>query len=390
MSVQYEVSLVTGDFPKAGTIDRIFVTLVGSLGNSEKVRVGLAWTIDKIRKGSVRTIKIQSNNDLGEILLVRLYKDKHTLLPEDSWYCQYVTVEAPNQKVYNFPCYSWLEDENTLEIIEGTARRKDEYRSTILDQHWVDELRRRQEAYQWSTYAQGVPRCIKGESSNDLPKDAQFTLDRKVHLAFNIDSVLVELGLNPLKLLNSAWNNVGEFRNYLDFSKVPVAAYVMKHWKEDTFFGYQYLNGSNPQLIRQCRTIPAKFPVTDEMVSPFLEPNTTLQQELQKGNIFLVDYELLDEIPAHSICGDQRYLEAPMCLLYVNPQDELIPIAIQHLTDESETPDQSVGWGLGGSTLTASPEVTWVIRGWNTAGSQGYLYPTAPLRSLPSPWQHEL
>ncbi|XP_048475966.1 polyunsaturated fatty acid lipoxygenase ALOX15B-like [Rhincodon typus] len=211
----------------------------------------------------------------------------------------------------------------------GGARRKHEYQSAILKQHWVNELRSRQDTYQWSTYAPGIPKCIKGKSSSDLPKDAQFTLDRKVHVAFNLDPAFLELGLNPLKLLKNVWTNVGEFRKCLDFCKVPVAAYVMKHWKEDPFFGYQYLNGSNPQLIKQCQTIPAKFPVTNEMVSPFLGPNTTLQQELQKGNIFLVDYELLDGFPAHSIFGCQQYLEAPMCLLYVNPQDELIPIAIQ-------------------------------------------------------------
>ncbi|XP_067879719.1 polyunsaturated fatty acid lipoxygenase ALOX15B-like [Heterodontus francisci] len=326
MSVTYTVKLSTGEFLKAGTVDKIYVSLVGSLDRSEKVRV---WSLTHLLQGSTKTMKIENKNDLGEILLVKLYKDKHFLLPEDSWYCQHVTVEAPNNQVYNFPCYSWLTDENTLDIIEGTARKKHEYKSTILEQHWLNEIRSRQEAYQWSIYAPGIPKTIKAESSNDLPKDAQFTLDRKFGLLFNVDSAIFELGLNSLKMSQKVWNKISEIRKQIDLSRAPVAAYVLKHWKEDTFFGYQYLNGSNPVLIKQCRDIPSKFPVTEEMVSPFLGPNTTLQNALQKGNIFIVDYEILNGIPAHSISGDQQYLEAPMCLLYSTPENQLIPIAIQ-------------------------------------------------------------
>ena len=44
--------------------------------------------------------------------------------------------------------------------------------------------------------------------------------------------------------------------------------YVQKHWKEDVFFGYQYLNGINPMLIIRCTNLPSNFPVTDDMVFP--------------------------------------------------------------------------------------------------------------------------
>lgn len=57
--------------------------------------------------------------------------------------------------------------------------------------------------------------------------------------------------------------------------------YVAEHWTEDSFFGYQYLNGINPGLIRRCMQIPDKFPVTDEMVAPFLGEGTCLQAELE-------------------------------------------------------------------------------------------------------------
>lgn len=57
--------------------------------------------------------------------------------------------------------------------------------------------------------------------------------------------------------------------------------YVAEHWAEDSFFGYQYLNGINPSVIRRCTQIPDKFPVTDDMVAPFLGEGTCLQAELE-------------------------------------------------------------------------------------------------------------
>lgn len=131
--------------------------------------------------------------------------------------------------------------------------------------------------------------------------------------------------------------------------------YVQDHWKEDSFFGYQFLNGINPMLIRCCSALPANFPVTNEMV--FSGGQFRLEEEMQvtdlcsisklldscvlltlmaicigfaqKGNIFLCDYKNLDDIKANTINGKQQYLMAPLVLLHKTPDDKLMPIAIQ-------------------------------------------------------------
>ncbi|MCJ8740753.1 hypothetical protein PDJAM_G00062670 [Pangasius djambal] len=108
-----------------------------------------------------------------------------------------------------------------------------------------------------------------------------------------------------------------------------VAKYVQANWKEDAFFGYQCLNGCNPLIIRQIHCLPPNLAVTSTMLKDFLPEGSSLEQELEKGTIFLLDYEVLDQLPANVINGKQSYLAAPLCLLHYNQHGELKPIAIQ-------------------------------------------------------------
>ena len=61
--------------------------------------------------------------------------------------------------------------------------------------------------------------------------------------------------------------------------KMFLLEYVYDHWKDDEFFGSQYLNGTNPNVIQCCSKLPPNVPVTDEMVQPFLESGSSLARE---------------------------------------------------------------------------------------------------------------
>ncbi|PIO15288.1 hypothetical protein AB205_0195910 [Aquarana catesbeiana] len=65
------------------------------------------------------------------------------------------------------------------------------------------------------------------------------------------------------------------------------------------------------------------------MVASSLGTSTNLETELQDGHIFIADYKILEKIPTNTIKEKKQYLAAPMCLLWKNPQDQLVPIAIQ-------------------------------------------------------------
>lgn len=143
---------------------------------------------------------------------------------------------------------------------------------------------------------------------------------------------------------------------FIDSTHVLVflTEYCMDHWKEDWFFGYQCLNGSNPRMIRRCQKLPENFPVTPDMVQRSMDPKTNLDKELkvdtyfssahfstfcvckqpydspyQAGNIYILDYAIIDGVPSNIIRGQTQYIAAPLCLLYQHPDGKLIPIAIQ-------------------------------------------------------------
>ncbi|KAK1135342.1 arachidonate 15-lipoxygenase B-like [Acipenser oxyrinchus oxyrinchus] len=112
-------------------------------------------------------------------------------------------------------------------------------------------------------------------------------------------------------------------------SPVPtIGLSARAHWQLDSFFGYQFLNGCNPYVIRQCKTRPQ--PGRHSRDGPAIPPSMHLSAgEMERGTIFLADYEILEGVPANSVNGRPQHLAAPLCLLYRNQQGELLPIAIQ-------------------------------------------------------------
>ncbi|KAJ8254838.1 hypothetical protein GJAV_G00197900 [Gymnothorax javanicus] len=115
------------------------------------------------------------------------------------------------------------------------------------------------------------------------------------------------------------------------------------------------MNGPNPRFIKRCTEVPANLPVTGDMVQCFLGENTSLDQELKAGNVYLVDYAILDGVPANVIEGQKQHVVAPLCLLYVHPKNGLFPLAIQlGQTPGADTPiflpsDPPLAWLLAKS-----------------------------------------
>ncbi|XP_074554950.1 arachidonate 12-lipoxygenase, 12S-type [Halichoeres trimaculatus] len=323
----YTVTVATGTSAYSGTNNYVYVTLVGERGESERTLLdnpGLDFC-----KGAVDQYKVNSPAPLGSLILVRLEKQRYWV--EDNWFCRYVMVEPPGGgKVLTFPCYRWLIGDVQLEIREGAAKTLKDDVSPQLLAHRKTELQERKTTYRWVTWAPGIPRCIDAKTEADLPQDVRFDNEKRSDFEHSLQYALMELSLKKLAIrFGKSWSDLDDFKRIFWKLRSPIAEYCMEHWKEDAFFGYQCMNGSNPRMIHRCRKLPENFPVTADMVQSSMADRTHLDRELKAGNIYLLDYAITDGIPTNTIRGKPQYIAAPLCLLYQHPDQGLIPIAIQ-------------------------------------------------------------
>ncbi|KAJ1084534.1 hypothetical protein NDU88_004681 [Pleurodeles waltl] len=325
---EYTVQVVTGTAFEGNTMDSISITLVGSRGEGEKRRLD-HFGCDFL-PGATDEYHIHEKHDLGDIILIRLHKEPFSIFPEDSWFCEQVTVTSATGKIYHFPCYRWIEGYITVEVPEGTATLASaKTLNPLLLKQRENELKERREAYKWKVYHKGFPRCIDADGVKELDSNIKYSISKFITFLMNKETSSLEIKLQGLSGCKESWESFEDIRRIFWTHKSATAVYVCQHWKEDTFFGYQFLNGADPMMIRRCDKIPDNFPVTDSMVAHILGPKTNLTTELQNGKIFIADYKILEGIPENILDGHKQYMAAPLCLFYLTPQDEMIPLAIQ-------------------------------------------------------------
>ncbi|KAM9717911.1 arachidonate 12-lipoxygenase, 12S-type isoform 1-T1 [Menidia menidia] len=219
--------------------------------------------------------------------------------------------------------------------------------------HRKAELQERQKTYRWITWAKGIPRCVDAKTEADLPQDVRFDNEKRSDFEHSLHYALLELSLKKLTItFGKSWSDLDDFRRIFWKLRSPIAEYVMEHWQEDWLFGYQCLNGSNPRMIQKCNKLPENFPVTADMVQSSMGERRTLDKELKAGNIYLLDYAIMDGLPTNTIKGKPQYIAAPLCLMYQHPDDGLIPIAIQL--------DQSPGLNTP-IFLPKDPPLAWLL-----------------------------
>eukprot|EP00066_Takifugu_rubripes_P007136 XP_003972437.1 PREDICTED: hydroperoxide isomerase ALOXE3-like [Takifugu rubripes] len=325
--LSYDVTVSTADIVAATTFNNVFIKLVGEDGESER-----KWLINfkgaaAFMKGMVSKFTVHCSESIGKLVLIELDKQGLLIFPEDSWFPSKVEVKSPEGDVYVFPIYRWIDDNQVHRFREGTALRVFED-THLLGRHSRErELKEREEDYRWDVYAEGIPHIMKADGPLSLPAEVRFSFTKTTEFFFTATAGLTELQLKGLDDCEENWPDIDSIDRVFCCKKTDISEYVQDHWKEDSFFGYQFLNAVNPTMIRRCSALPGNLPVTDEMV--FSCGQFRLEEEMQKGNIFLCDYKSLDGIKANTINGKQQYLMAPLVLLHKTPDDKLMPIAIQ-------------------------------------------------------------
>lgn len=324
--VNYKVTVYTGSNVGATTLNHIYIKLVGE--NGESIRTWLMGLkgAASFYKGTSSEFTVACPNSIGKLVLIELDMQQPPLLPKDSWFVDKVLVSSDKQ-VFKFPIYRWIKDSNVHRFREGTGL------TVLNDSHHLgrhsrqEELKERGESYCWDEYVSGIPHCIKTDGPLSLPCEVQFSFTKATEFFYTASTGLTELKLKGLDNCKKAWTDFDSINRVFCNKRTDISDYVQEHWKEDTFFGYQFLNGVNPILIQRCTSLPINFPVTEDMVS--LKGHGSLADEMQKGNIFLCNYKRLDGVKTNVINEKEQYLMAPLVLLHKTPNDEMKPIAIQ-------------------------------------------------------------
>uniref|UniRef100_A0AAY5KYG7 Uncharacterized protein n=1 Tax=Esox lucius TaxID=8010 RepID=A0AAY5KYG7_ESOLU len=326
--VNYKVELHTGNMLHAGTSNKIYIQLSGTKGESD-------W--------------IYINKTACQDSFVALETKPYALLAyiNNNWFCSKVVVTTPEGSTRHFPCYNWLSGSERLVYREASGQY-DGIRLYVALKEREEELKIRRQAYQSGTISLILEKTLIYKIQQQIETTSiVFRITVRVHVlnivnivshqsyqfavSFSEQIVLIQ-GLSTNK---EQWKNLEELSHIFNCRKTKVYEYIEKNWKNDEFFGYQFLNGMNPMMINCCTKLPDNFPVTEDMVKASLSEKS-LEEEMQDGNIFLVDYKRLQGVTANMINGKQHCLAAPLCLLYMTPEEKLMPIAIQLKQEPSE------------------------------------------------------
>ncbi|XP_034543074.1 hydroperoxide isomerase ALOXE3-like [Notolabrus celidotus] len=325
--VNYEVILSTANVVGATTFNNVFIKLVGTDGESDRswlmnLKGPLAFTT-----GAVSSFNVSCSESIGKLVLIELDKQRLLIFPEDNWFPAKVEVKSPEGDTYNFPVYRWITDNEVHRFREGKALRVFDDIHHLGKYSREQELKQREEDYRWDVYAEGIPHSIKSEGPLSLPCEVRFSFTKTTEFLFTAASGLTELQLNGLADSKENWTDIEDINRVFCCKRTAISDYAQEHWKEDAFFGYQFLNGVNPILIQRCSALPKNLPVTNDMVC--LPGQSSLEDEMKKGNIYLCDYKRLDGLEGNTINEKKQYLMAPLVLLHRTPDDKMMPIAIQ-------------------------------------------------------------
>ncbi|GLD49376.1 polyunsaturated fatty acid lipoxygenase ALOX8-like isoform X4 [Lates japonicus] len=252
---EYTLDVITGNMMFAGTFDNLFVTLIGTERESERTQLTSFGLDDKTGK---------------------LEKDPFHESPEKDWFCSKIVVRTPEGDDILFPCHTWLSRGESVLLRGGRATKAfEDFYPQLVDQR-KKELVKQKLMYKWEMYAEGMSYNLNIKDLRAIPAEIRFSFSKASQFKYLKEMALAELKLRGLTE-SEHWKSFKAMKEVSWFKKSPFT----KHWKDDDFFGYQFLNGINPYVIKRCTKLPSNFPVTEEMVKPFLANGSSLTAEMK-------------------------------------------------------------------------------------------------------------
>ncbi|XP_042526695.1 polyunsaturated fatty acid lipoxygenase ALOX12 [Dipodomys spectabilis] len=341
---RYCIRVTTGAWLFSGSYNRVQLWLVGAHGEAE-LELQLRPT-----RGQEEKFYLDTPQDLGPLQFVKLHKE-HVLV-DDAWFCDQITVQGPGAcaEEVAFPCYRWVQGKGVLSLPEGTARLAGDNALDVFQKHREKELKERQQIYRWATWKEGLPKTIAADCKEELPPNMRFHEEKRRDFEWSLKAGALETILKRVYTLLSCWNRLEDFDQIFWGQKSALAEKVHQRWQDDELFGYQFLNGANPMLLRRSTSLPPRL----VLPSGTEELRAQLEKQLQNGSLFEVDFILLDGIPANVIQGEKQYLAAPLVMLKLDSNGKLLPMVIQIQPPSPSTPTPTL-------FLPSDPPLAWLL-----------------------------
>nr|AAH13751.1 Arachidonate lipoxygenase, epidermal [Mus musculus]AAH51047.1 Arachidonate lipoxygenase, epidermal [Mus musculus] len=316
--VKYKILVATGDSVFAGSANLVHLWLVGEHGEAD-----LGKQLRPLL-GRKTELEVDVPLHLGRLLAVKLRKQKGLL--DSDWFCKSITVQGPGtQGEAFFPCYSWVQGKETICLTEGTALKVTDDTQNLFRKYREQELENRRNVYRWGSWKEGLILPIAGSTERDLPRNQRFMKDKDLDFSLSLVKELKNFAIKGTLDFVSRVQKLEDYQKVFPHTKTALPERVRGSWKEDALFGYQFLNGANPMLLRRSMRLPARL-----VLPPGMEDlQTQLEKELKAGSLFEVDFSLLDGVKPNIIIFKQQYVTAPLVMLKLQPDGRLLPMVIQ-------------------------------------------------------------
>ncbi|XP_071487669.1 polyunsaturated fatty acid 5-lipoxygenase-like [Diadema antillarum] len=332
----FTIRVKTGDCRGAGTDANIFIALHGAQETRTKnVQLSGAFWQDNFERGQFNTFNPKELVDSGPVMKLEVWRDNSSLF--NSWFVDLIEVERHSTNTtYVFPVNRWVKEWPRLQLVEWDCRLPQD----DMDRHdqRLAELRSMQDKYQFDWRYRGLMPMIRDVPDEELQSNGN-QLDvtkRSLYLSFQ--------GLIT-RMRSIFWNSLDDLGDIYGKTLPPPAC--LEYWEMATSFGIQRLAGCNPTMIRLCKKIPDKLPVTDAMLQPLLE-GMTKAKAIHKKRLFIIDYAIMKDLPTR----EGAVLPAPIALFFLTKDKELLPVAIQLFQERSE--DNPI-------FLPTDPKYTWML-----------------------------
>ena len=329
--VKYKVTVRTNNVVYGGTDGTVQIKIIGDTTSTNLYTLN-NW-YDGFEKDKDVNVFTVTDIDIGNIryIFLRLGKSNEEATP-NYWFIEDIEVVRQGSKEpVRFPVYEWLVENNEKDIFLCTNYTSIPQYDFEVEGNECQDRRSKQtkkDIVQWSHSRQGFPGHLSVQNYDSLDLNLKTKSERDTILRYTDSSEILHPFLSIFKSFECLDDFLLPAQCISDELKTTPWVHNDK-WKKDEEFGRQLLNGLNPGNIVRCSKIPDNLPLDNTHVQGLLVRGMSLEEELKLGNIYMVNHDILSNVSSGTHQGKDIQLPAPICVLHLKTDGELVPIAIQ-------------------------------------------------------------